>query len=128
MNSSPQWCWKYFSLAFAYHQGNILWFQRKVGNDWFWWKLYLMAMFWICDISLLRWPWLQIMFNPLSNGANCFSIYFPNFNIYFEFFSLVNVHISLWMVVHFVSNLFYYLWASSSLVCKFIGQLWNNIY
>jgi hypothetical protein len=26
------------------------------------------------------------LFNPFPNGANCFSIYFPNFNIYFEFF------------------------------------------
>ncbi len=75
------------------------------------------------------------LFNPLSNGANCFSIYFPNFNLmwgistfFLNFFSFVNVHTSLSMVIFFVSIFFDYLWAPSSLVYKFIGQLWNNIH
>ncbi len=87
--------------------------------------------FWILKVILV----FFCVLNPLSNGANCFSIYFPNFNwmwgistFSLNSFSFVNVHTSLSMVILFVSNLFYYLWAPSSLVCKFIGQLWSNIY
>lgn len=73
---------------------------------------------------------------PLSKEAlSCISICIPNFNLRWRismfvltFFSFVNVHTSLSMVICFVLNMFCHLWAPSSLTCKFIGQLWSNIY